>query len=116
MPFSCCFSTTPACGLAALSGVNCTHPGGVSAIKSVLTEIRREFEVARRLAIFAVKKLRRFEREETRAVRSSANGVSGASFSRFSEKRPILGKNRAAAKRISFRLFSLGASKENGQT
>ena len=56
------------------------HPSGVGAIKSFLAEIWRGAEVARRLAIFAVKKLSRFEREETRAVRSTANEVSSASF------------------------------------
>jgi hypothetical protein len=40
----------------------------VSEIMSILTEKRCCDEVARRLAIFAVKKLRRFEREETRTV------------------------------------------------
>ena len=44
------------------------HLSEVSANKSILTEIRRDSEVVRRLAIFAVKKLRRFEREETRTV------------------------------------------------
>ena len=44
------------------------HLSGVSANKSILPEIRHKFEVASRLAIFAVKKLSRFEREETRTV------------------------------------------------
>ena len=44
------------------------HLSEVSEIMSMLTEIRRNSGVARRLAIFAVKKLRRFEREETRTV------------------------------------------------
>ena len=61
-------------------GVNKLPPLRVSASKSILPEIRHKFDVASRLAIFAVKKLCRFEREETRAVRSNANGVSGASF------------------------------------
>ena len=39
----------------------------------MLTEIRRNSEVARRLAIFAVKKLCRFECEETRTVRSNTD-------------------------------------------
>jgi hypothetical protein len=46
-----------------------SHPSGVSTTKSTLTEMRRGAEVTRRLAIFAVKKLRRLEREETRTVR-----------------------------------------------
>ena len=44
------------------------HLSEVSEIMSMLTEIRRASEVARRLAIFAVKELSRFEREETRTV------------------------------------------------
>ena len=52
------------------------------------------------------------KRELSEATR---NGMQCCKFSRFNEKRPILGKNRAAAKRISFRLFSLGKRKENGQ-
>jgi len=47
------------------------HLSEVSEIESILTEIRRDYEVARRLAIFAVKKLSRFECEETRTVRSN---------------------------------------------
>ena len=54
-----------------LSGVIEISPLRGGAIVSILTEIWHDTEVARRLAIFAVKKLSRFEREETRAVRSN---------------------------------------------
>ncbi|MBR4487585.1 MAG: hypothetical protein IKO89_03375 [Bacteroidales bacterium] len=43
------------------------------------------------------------------------NVLSTSSFSPFSERAPILAGICTAAKRISFRLFSLGASKENRQ-
>ena len=56
------------------------HLSEVRASEPTLTVTRCGVEVARRLAIFAVKKLSRFEREETRAVRSTANEVSSASF------------------------------------
>ena len=63
-----------------LYGVNQISPLRGERFSPKHLEIRRGAEVARRLAIFAVKKLCRFEREETRAVRSNVNEVSGASF------------------------------------
>ena len=52
------------------------------------------------------------KRELSEATR---NGMQCCKFSRFNEKRPILGKNRAAAKRISFGSFSFCNRKENEQ-
>ena len=61
----------------------------------------------RNCVVSSVKKRELFE--------ATRNGMQCCKFSRFSKKRPILGTPRAVAKRISFRLFSLGASKENRQ-
>jgi len=64
-----------------LSGVIKISPLRGEARKPSLSEIRRDPEAARRLAIFAVKKLKRFEREETRTVRScTERSESAASF------------------------------------
>ena len=54
-----------------LSGVIEISPLRGEVREPSFSEIRRNSEVARRLAIFAVKKLCRFECEETRTVRSN---------------------------------------------
>ena len=74
-------SPTPDCVRCAdLSGVNKISPlrGECKYINNYRNTER--LRSRRRLAIFAVKKLCRFEREKTRTVRSTANGVRGASF------------------------------------
>ena len=100
----------------ACTGLIKYHPSGVNdSVRSIWkygagpkSHAALRFLPLRNCVVLSVKK-----RELSEATR---NGMQCCKFSRFSEKRPILGKNRAAAKRISFRLFSLGASKENRQT
>jgi hypothetical protein len=66
-------SRTPDCALLhfAYLGLLKYHLSEVSANKSAFSKMQRCAEVARRLAIFAVKKLCRFECKETRAARSN---------------------------------------------
>ena len=69
----------------------------------------------RRLANGGVKKPVWMSVKNGELFEAALNGVKRCKFSPFSKWTPILAGICAAAKRISFRLFSLGASKENRQ-
>ena len=109
-------SPTPDCGLTALSGVTkisplrgerfgCNFQKCGAAPKS---HAALRFLPLRNCVVSSVKK-----RELSEATR---NGMQCCKFSRFSEKRPILGKNRAAAKAHFFWFVFFVKSKENEQT
>ena len=104
-----CTSHPPA-GIACPPTIPCTPTG------CGMLSLFRQKETAschRRLVNYGVKKSAVSEREERRIVRRCAKCIEHIKFSPFSERTPILAGICTAAKRISFRLFSLCACKEN---